>query len=51
MRPVIIDQLNSKFSEVLSSNSKQSIDEHMVTFKDTSEMKQCIKSKPIKWGF
>ena len=51
MRPVIIDQLNSKFSEVLSSNSKQSIDEHMVIFKDTSEMKQCIKSKPIKWGF
>ena len=29
MRPVI-DHLNSKFSEVLSNNSEQRIDEHMV---------------------
>ena len=29
MRPVI-DYLNSKFSEVLSNDSEQSIDEHMV---------------------
>ena len=47
----VIDHLNSKFSEVLSSNSEQSTDEHMVKFKGTSEMKQYINSKPIKWGF
>ena len=50
MRPVI-DHLNSKFSEVLSNDSEQSIDEHMVKFKGRSGMKQYIKSKPIKWGF
>ena len=50
MRPVI-DQLNSKFSEVLSNNSEQSIDEHIVKFKGRSGMKQYIKLKPIKWGF
>ena len=50
MRPVI-DQLNPKFSEVLSNDSEQSIDEHMVKFKGRSGMKQYIKSKPIKWGF
>ena len=49
MRPVI-DYLNSKFSEVLSNDSEQSIDEHMVKFKGRSGMKQYIKSKPIK-GF
>ena len=43
--------LNSKFSEVLSNDGEQSIDEHMVKFKIRSGMKQCIKSKPIKWGF
>ena len=50
MRPVI-DHLNSKFSEVLSNNSQQSIDEHIVKFKGRSGMKQYIKSKPVKWGF
>ena len=50
MRPVI-DHLNSKFSEVLSNNSQQSIDEHIVKFKCRSGMKQYIKSKPVKWGF
>ena len=50
MRPVI-DHLNSKFSEVLSNDSEQSIDEHMVKFKGRSGMKQYIKSKPIKWSF
>ena len=49
MRPVI-DHLNSKFSEVLSNDSEQSIDEHMVKFKGRSGMKQYIKSKPTKWG-
>ena len=46
MRPVI-DHLDSKFSEVLSNDSEQS----MVKFKSTSGMKQYIKWKPIKWGF
>ena len=50
MRPVR-DHLNSKFSEVLSNDSKQSTDEHMVKFKCRSGMKQYIKSKPIKWSF
>ena len=50
MRPVI-DHLNSKFSEVLSNYSEQSIDEHMVKFKGRSGMKQYIKSKPMKLGF
>ena len=50
MRPMI-DHLNSKFSEVLSNDSEQSIDEHMVKFKGRSGMKQYIKSKPIKWVF
>ena len=47
MRPVI-DHLNSKFSEVLSNDSEQNIDEHMVKLKGRSGMKQYIKSKPIK---
>ena len=50
MRPVI-DHLNSKFSEVLSNDSEQSIDEHMGKFKRRSGMKQYIKAKPMKWGF
>ena len=50
MRPVI-DHLNSKFFEVLSNDSEQSIDEHMMRFKGRFGMKQYIKSKPIKWGF
>ena len=43
MRPVI-DHLNSKFFEVLSNGSEQSIDEHMVKLKGRSGMKQYIKS-------
>ena len=50
MRP-LIGHLNSKFSEVLSNDSENIIDEHMVKFKGRSGMKQYIKSKPIKWGF
>ena len=37
--------------EVLSNDSEQNIDEHIMKFKGTSGMKQYIKSKPIKWGF
>ena len=47
----VMDHLNSKFYEVLSNDSEQSIDEHMVKFKGRSGMKRYIKSKPIKWGF
>ena len=47
----VIDPLNSKFSEVLSIDRKQSIAENMVKFKGRSGMKQCITSKPVKWGF
>ena len=50
IRPVI-DQLNSKFSEVLSNDIEKSIDEQTVRFKGRSRMKQYIKSKPIKWSF
>ena len=50
MRPVT-DHLNSKFYEVLSNNSEQNTDEHLVKFKRRSGMKQYIKSNPIKWGF
>ena len=50
MRPVI-QHLSSKFSEVISSDSEQSIDENMVKFKKRSGMKQHIKSKPKKWSF
>ena len=38
----VIDHLNSKFSEVLSNDSNQSIDERMVKFKGRSRMKQYI---------
>ena len=47
----VIDHPNSKFSEVLSNDSEQSINEHMVKFKGRPRMKQYIKSKPIKCGF
>ena len=50
MRPVI-DHPNSKFYDVLSNDSQQSIDENMVKFKGRSGVKQYIKSKPIKWSF
>ena len=44
------DHLNKRFGEVLSNNKEQ-INKHMVKFKERSDMKQYIKSKPIKWGF
>ena len=47
----VIDHLNSKFSEVLSNDGGQSIDEHVLKFEGRSGTKQYIKSKPIKWGF
>ena len=50
MRPVI-EHLNSNFSEVLSNDSEQSIDGHMMKFKARSRMKQYIKSKTNKIRF
>ena len=46
-----IDHLNLKFSKVLSNDSEQRIDEHMLKLKGRYGLKQNIKSKPIKWGF
>ena len=46
---LVMDHLNLNESEVLSNDSKKSIDEHMVKFKGTSGLKQCIKLKSIKW--
>ena len=40
----VIDHLNSKFSEVLSNDREQSIDEHMGKFNGRSGMKQYIKA-------
>ena len=47
----VIDHLHKKFTEVLSNDKEQYIDEHMVKFKGCSGMKQYIKCKPIKWDF
>ena len=44
----VIDHLYSKFFAVLSNDSEQSIDEHMLKFKGRSRMKQYIKSKLLK---
>ena len=44
------DHLNKRFGAVLSNNKEQ-INKHMVKFKERSDMKQYLKSKPIKWGF
>ena len=47
LRPMI-DRLNLRFSEVLSNDSEQNTDEHIVKFKGRSKIKQYIKLKPIK---
>ena len=47
----VIDHQNSKFSEVVSNDSEQNVDEHMVKFKGRSGMKLYIKSESKKWGF
>ena len=50
VRP-LINHFNEAFQSAMSNSSMQSIDEHMIKFKGRSQMKQYIKSKPIKWGF
>ena len=47
----VINHFNKSFSNTLSNDKLQSIDEHMVKFKGRSSMKQYVKKKPIKWGF
>jgi len=47
----IINHFNESFQKRLPPTRNQSIDEHMVTFKGHSVMKQYMPKKPIKWGF
>ena len=47
----LINHFNQSFSECVSDDCTQSIDEHMVKFTGRSSMKQYVKNKPIKWGF
>ena len=47
MRPMI-DHLNLRFSEVLSNDSEQNTDQHIVKFKGRSKIKQYIRLKLIK---
>ena len=50
LRP-FFDHPLKHFQEALLPESHQSIDEHMCKFKGKSLMRQCMKNKPIKWGF
>ena len=47
----LINHFNQSFSECVSGDCTQSIDEHMVKFTGRSCMKQYVKNKTIKWGF
>ena len=44
-----IEHFNKVFSEAMSDDSEQIINEHMVKFKGRSSMNQYVKNKPIKW--
>ena len=46
----LIKHFNQSFSEYVSDDCTQSIDEHMVKFTGRSSMKQYVKNKLIKWG-
>ena len=46
-----IKAFNQSFSECVSDDCTQSIDEHMVNLTGSSSMKQYVKNKPITWGF
>ena len=47
----LINHFNQSFSECVSDDRTQSIDEYMVKFTGRSSMKQYVKNKPIKWSF
>ena len=47
----LINHFNQSFSECVSDDRTQSIDEYMVKFTGRSSMKQYVKNKPIKLGF
>ena len=42
---------NESFSNSVSNDDSQIIEEHVVKVKDQSSFKQYIKNKPVKWGF
>ena len=46
-----VNHFNQSFTNSVSNDDSQSIDEHMVKLKGRSSMKQLVKDKPIKWGF
>ena len=50
VRP-LIDHFNETFQNAVVNSPNQSIDEHMIKFKERLSMKQYVISKPIKWGF
>ena len=47
----LINHFNQSFSNSVSSDDYQSIDEYMVKFKGRSSMKQYVKKKTVKWDF
>ena len=47
----LINTFNQSFSEYVSDDCTQYIDEHRAKFTGRSRMKQYVKNKPIKWGF
>ena len=44
----LINHFNQSFSECVSDDCTQSIDEHMAKFTGRSSMKQYVQNKPIK---
>ena len=44
----LINHFNQSFSNSVSNDDSQGVDEHMVKFKGRSSMKQYLKSKPTK---
>ena len=47
----LIDYLNERFLGAMDPEVDQSVDKHMIKFKDRNIMWQHIKNKPIKWDF
>ena len=47
----LVDHFNYVYDRYAEVVKNQCIDEHMCMFKGNNTMKQCIKNKPIKWGF